>query len=82
MGHALVGGLGGGGGGGGSEVAQQQPGAPQQQQQPNQDPCGPEIQAFLRCTQSQSDITLCEGFNEAIRQCRQYGPSAPGGYQV
>jgi hypothetical protein len=75
VGHALVGGMGGGGGGGGQqEVAQQQPAAAQQQQQnQNQDPCAQEIQAFLRCAQGQHDITLCEGFNEAIRQCRQYG---------
>lgn len=70
------------GGGGGSEAAQQ-PAAQQQpqqtQQQQQQDPCAQEIQAFLRCTQNQSDITLCEGFNEAIRQCRMYGNSASAG---
>jgi hypothetical protein len=30
----------------------------------------------LQCAQNQHDISLCEGFNEAIRQCRQSGQSA------
>merc|ERR1712112_383267 len=42
-----------------------------QQAQP-QEPTGPcawEIKQFLQCAQGQTDITLCEGFNEALRQC-------------
>ncbi|KAJ9598188.1 hypothetical protein L9F63_011126 [Diploptera punctata] len=76
MGHALTGMF--GGGGSGSEVEN----APSQQQQQypaqyhNQDqngPCAYEIKQFLQCAEGQSDLTLCEGFNEAIRQCkRQY----------
>merc|ERR1711992_165982 len=41
-----------------------------QQAQP-QEPSGPcawEIKQFLQCAQGQTDITLCEGFNEALRQ--------------
>lgn len=53
--------------------------APAQQQyygsgaaQPNepQGPCSWEIKQFLQCAQGQSDLTLCEGFNEALRQCK------------
>ncbi|XP_034489693.1 coiled-coil-helix-coiled-coil-helix domain-containing protein 2 [Drosophila innubila] len=54
--------------------------APQQQQQPYyaqptqanepQGACAWEIKQFLQCAQGQSDLTLCEGFNEALRQCK------------
>ncbi|KAH8300863.1 hypothetical protein KR044_000517, partial [Drosophila immigrans] len=54
------------------------PAAPQQQQyyaQPTQanEPqgaCAWEIKQFLQCAQGQSDLSLCEGFNEALRQCK------------
>jgi len=36
----------------------------------SQGPCAWEIKQFLQCAQGQSDITLCEGFNEALRQCK------------
>ena len=44
-----------------------------QQAQPNEPsgPCAWEIKQFIQCAQGQSDITLCEGFNEALRQCKQ-----------
>ena len=44
-----------------------------QQTQPNEPtgPCAWEIKQFIQCAQGQSDITLCEGFNEALRQCKQ-----------
>lgn len=32
--------------------------------------CSWEIKQFLECAQNQSDLTLCEGFNEALRQCK------------
>lgn len=40
--------------------------------QPNEPkgPCSWEISQFLQCAQGQSDLTLCEGFNEALRQCK------------
>ena len=43
-----------------------------QQQQPNEPtgPCAWEIKQFIQCAQNQSDLTLCEGFNEALRQCK------------
>jgi hypothetical protein len=34
-------------------------------------PCAWEIKNFIQCAQTQSDISLCEGFNEALRQCKQ-----------
>ena len=56
----------------------QQPMYPQQtMQQPMQGgpseptgPCAWEIKQFIQCAQGQHDITLCEGFNEALRQCK------------
>lgn len=42
--------------------------APQDQTQ--QGPCAWEIKQFLQCAQQQSDLSLCEGFNEAMRQCK------------
>lgn len=54
-----------------SQVAQQ----PQVQQQaagPSEPtgPCAWEIKQFLQCAQNQTDLSLCEGFNEALRQCK------------
>ena len=63
-----------GGGGGHSEVAQAPAQAPQQYQQPQQQqseyPCQMELKQFLECSQNQSDISLCYGFNEALKECR------------
>lgn len=42
---------------------------PQQSQQQG-GACAWEIKQFLQCAQNQSDLTLCDGFNEAIRQCK------------
>ncbi len=33
--------------------------------------CEFELKQFIECTQNQHDITLCQGFNEALRQCKQ-----------
>lgn len=63
-------------GGGSSEPAQQQQAAPaaqtynQYQGQPAQGPCAWEIKQFLECAQQQHDLSLCDGFNEALRQCK------------
>merc|ERR1712235_67858 len=77
VGHAITGAFS-GGSGGQAEQYQQQPAAPQQyQQQPQygqpQEPqgaCAWEIKSFIQCAQQQSDLSLCEGFNEALRQCK------------
>lgn len=70
VGHALTGG---GSSAAAAEAPQNTPvGGGQQQQQQQEAPCAWEIKQFLECAQNQSDISLCDGFNEAIRQCRQY----------
>lgn len=64
-------------GGGGNEVAAapapaaaaSQGYAPQQQEPSG--PCAFEIKQFLKCAQDQADLSLCSGFNEAIRQCKE-----------
>merc|ERR1719410_3099153 len=77
VGHAITGGMGGGGGGGQPEQYQQQPQPQAYPQQPQygqpQEPqgaCAWEIKSFIQCAQQQSDLSLCEGFNEALRQCK------------
>merc|ERR1712203_211918 len=64
------------GGGGRSqqpaEQYQQQPQYGQQQQQDQGGACVWEIKSFIQCAQTQSDLTLCDGFNEALKQCKQY----------
>ncbi|KAL5277575.1 CHCHD2 family protein [Megaselia abdita] len=47
---------------------QQQYGAPSANEPVG--PCSWEIKQFLQCAQGQADLTLCEGFNEALRQCK------------
>ena len=80
-GHAMTGMFSGGGGNQPQQpvdVQQQQQQQQQpnyygnQQQQPNEPtgPCAWEIKQFIQCAQNQSDLTLCEGFNEALRQCK------------
>lgn len=76
MGHAITGMF----SGSGSEAQPQQAAAPVAQQQPQyaatndqqtqSGPCAWEIRQFLQCAQQQSDLTLCDGFNEALRQCK------------
>merc|ERR1712235_180073 len=33
-------------------------------------PCALEIKNFIQCSQNQYDISLCEGFNEALKECK------------
>ena len=33
-------------------------------------PCAFEIRQFVECAQGQPDITLCQGFNEAVKECK------------
>jgi len=73
IGHALVGGGSRSDNSDPAPVAEQNA-APQQYQQQQQDnACAYEMRQFLQCAQNQSDLSLCEGFNEALRQCKQYG---------
>lgn len=46
----------------------QQPAYQQQQQQDG--PCAWEIKQFLSCAESQGDLSMCQGFNEALSQCK------------
>lgn len=86
IGHAMTGGF---GGGGSSEAArpdvtyqeaqpayqQQQPSVFQQEPQ-HQSPCAYELKQFIDCAQNQSDLKLCEGFSEVLKQCKfSYGMS-------
>ncbi|XP_055536233.1 coiled-coil-helix-coiled-coil-helix domain-containing protein 10, mitochondrial-like [Wyeomyia smithii] len=34
-------------------------------------PCTIETEQFLSCAQGQTDLALCEGFNEALQQCKK-----------
>lgn len=54
---------------------------PRQQPVYQQSPYGPchyEMKQFLECATNQGDLTLCEGFNEALKQCKtSNGESVP-----
>lgn len=69
IGHAMTGLF----SGGSSETAAA-PAAPVQQAAPAAPAtgaaCSWEVKQFLECAQNQSDLSLCEGFNEALRQCK------------
>jgi len=78
IGHTVAGSMM-GGGGRGEQQEQLAPAAPtaaypQQQQQMEGGPCQLQMKQFLECAQTQHDITLCQGFNEALRECKMsYG---------
>jgi len=79
VGHTLGAAMMGGGRDQPAEVQQQQQTpqpvyASQQQQLGEGGPCQLQMKQFLECAQTQSDITLCQGFNEALRECKMsYG---------
>ena len=33
-------------------------------------PCADQIRQFISCSQNQYDISLCEGFSEALKECK------------
>jgi len=80
VGHTIGAAMTGGMGGGSHEVAQpQQAPAPlpatapvpmQQRYDPGNNPCQYQLQQFLECTQTHPDISLCTGFNEALKECK------------
>ena len=74
LGHAITGAFSGGSGGHDNQPAQQIT----QPELNMQNPCEYEMRQFLECANNQSDITLCQGFNEALRQCKMYY-NTPGG---
>lgn len=63
------------GGGGSNEVQPQQAqpvqAMPMEQSSAPAGACAFEIKQFLQCAQNNDDISLCSGFNEAIRQCKE-----------
>lgn len=74
IGHAMTGMF----SGGSSDAPAAQQAAPvQSAPQPihsneqQQGACAWEIKQFISCAQNQTDLSLCEGFNEALRQCKQ-----------
>jgi len=72
VGHTVGAMMTGGMGGGRSEadpVPQQGAPHPNNAQEPT-GACAWEIKQFLQCAEGQSDLSLCEGFNEALRQCK------------
>lgn len=76
VGAALTGSLG-GGGGSSDEVAApapQQPGGPHGGGSVNESAggaCQFELRQFIECSQSQYDLSLCQGFSDALRDCRR-----------
>uniref|UniRef100_A0A0B6ZPU2 CHCH domain-containing protein n=1 Tax=Arion vulgaris TaxID=1028688 RepID=A0A0B6ZPU2_9EUPU len=82
VGHTIGAALSGGGGGGHSQEvapapAQTVSAAPaaapvpfQQRYDVGSNPCQNQLQQFLECTQTQTDISLCAGFNEALKECK------------
>ncbi|KAI1300171.1 Coiled-coil-helix-coiled-coil-helix domain-containing protein 2 [Halotydeus destructor] len=71
IGHAITGGF-----SGNSEPAPAAPAQPMQPQQQygqanqGQSQCQAEFKSFLECTQQQADLSLCEGFNHVLRECK------------
>merc|ERR1712096_572244 len=55
-------------GGGSDTPAAAAPPAPAVQEPTG--PCAFEIKQFIQCSQQQYDITLCETFNEALKECK------------
>jgi len=42
----------------------------QQDMAPQQQACSYELKQFIECAQHQSDLKLCEGFSEVLKQCK------------
>ncbi|XP_042661212.1 coiled-coil-helix-coiled-coil-helix domain-containing protein 10, mitochondrial [Tyto alba] len=75
VGHVVGSALTGAFSGGSSEPAKaaapaQEPGQQPVYQQSPYGPCHYEMKQFLECATTQRDLTLCEGFNEALKQCK------------
>lgn len=70
IGHAMTGMFGGGSNEQPVAAAAAAPAAPAPGAAQPTGACAWEIKQFLDCAQNQSDLSLCEGFNEALRQCK------------
>ncbi|XP_008315956.1 coiled-coil-helix-coiled-coil-helix domain-containing protein 10, mitochondrial [Cynoglossus semilaevis] len=58
-----------------SSSSSPEPAKPTYQEPPRQvpsqpGPCHYEVKQFLDCATNQSDLSLCEGFGEALKQCK------------
>lgn len=73
VGHVIGGALTGAFGGGSSSSSEaakptnQEPPRPAPSQP---GPCHFEVKQFLDCATNQNDLSFCEGFNEALKQCK------------
>ncbi|XP_072518077.1 coiled-coil-helix-coiled-coil-helix domain-containing protein 10, mitochondrial [Salminus brasiliensis] len=75
VGHVVGGALTGafsGGSSSSSEVAKPAPAYPEAPRAApsHAGPCLFEVRQFLDCATTQTDLSLCEGFNEALKQCK------------
>uniref|UniRef100_H0XZM3 Coiled-coil-helix-coiled-coil-helix domain containing 2 n=1 Tax=Otolemur garnettii TaxID=30611 RepID=H0XZM3_OTOGA len=72
LGHAITGGFSGGHNAEPSnpDITYQEPLGSQPAQQQQVGLCFYEMKQFLECAQNQTDIKLCEGFNEVLKQCK------------
>ncbi|KAM7331912.1 hypothetical protein ACRRTK_008620 [Alexandromys fortis] len=72
LGHAVTGAFSGGGSAEPArpDITYQEPRGAQLLAQESPGPCFLEIKQFLECAQNQSDVKLCEGFNEVLWQYR------------
>ncbi|EDW84512.1 uncharacterized protein Dwil_GK14164 [Drosophila willistoni] len=75
VGHAVGAGITGAFSGRG-QAARAEPAAEQTQAQRRSElvedgPCSFEIRQFLKCSEENSDLTVCQSFNEAMQRCRQ-----------
>ena len=41
-----------------------------QQQQMAQNPCQVEFQRFITCAQNQTELTMCDQFHQALKDCK------------
>uniref|UniRef100_A0A0R3RJF4 CHCH domain-containing protein n=1 Tax=Elaeophora elaphi TaxID=1147741 RepID=A0A0R3RJF4_9BILA len=73
VGHA-VGNMLTGGGGHGSNAEIVPSGKEQMAQEQYRNPCEFEWKQFIDCTETQNDLSLCQGFNEIFKQCRARNP--------
>lgn len=56
--------------GGGSKDIEASPPPSKEPNLRNGGPCTMELQQFIECAQRENDLTLCEGFNDALRHCK------------
>ncbi|XP_070683863.1 coiled-coil-helix-coiled-coil-helix domain-containing protein 10, mitochondrial [Pempheris klunzingeri] len=73
VGSALTGAF--SGGSSSSSGSSSEPAKPTYQEPPRPAPAQPgpchfEVKQFLDCATNQNDLSLCEGFNEALKQCK------------